>query len=130
MNFYPNTPLYHFLPNFKLWWSCVLAHTKPTTNIQLLPWFFPSIFPLLCFLDMCILKSLVRSLSDPGGSTDHCIKSHSSNKPSNTQWCMDVTIKSASYFLSLATFLIQGGLIVCLQLFVVSNEAEKKSDHL
>lgn len=43
---------------------------------------------------------------------------------------MDVPIKSASYFPSLAAFLMQGGLIVCLQLFSESNEAEKGSDHL
>lgn len=106
------------------------VYRKPTINTQLLPWFLPSIFAVLYFPDVCIFKSLVTLLSDPGGSTDHCVKSHSSNEPSNTQWCMDVPIKSASYFLNLAAFLIQGGLIVCLQLFNVSNEAGKRSDHL
>lgn len=83
-------------------------YTKPAINIQMLPWFLPSIFTLLCFPDVYILKSLV-TLSDPGGSTDQCVKSQSSNEPSSTQWCMDVPIKSASYFLSLAAFLIRGG---------------------
>lgn len=50
--------------------------------------------------------------------------------PSNIQWCMDVPIKNASYLHSLDTFLLQKGLIVCLQLFGKSNEAEKGLDHL
>jgi len=43
---------------------------------------------------------------------------------------MDMPIKNASYLHSLDTFLLQRGLIVCLQLFAKSNEAEKRSDHL
>lgn len=92
--------------------------------------FFPSIFTYYASQTHTFLNPLSRYYQTQGEVQTPALNHTVAMSPSNIQWCMDVPIKNTSNLHSLDTFLLQKGLIVCLQLFGKSNEAEKRLDHL